>query len=255
MSNTTDFPHQKQKERIVDITITMTVILQCQTNFTAKNGLSCRDKVYLGVEQDLVIHQEFLIPGVLGGYLECIHFSELIWDIIGPVQPVFLIFSWSWTESLDKKRPVSEISVVHHLSSCWPTHRIPITVPKKVKATARMPRIEIRKQNTSSNKILPFPWLLPDGYFKKSIQYTEVCTSRSSWYVWELSWIGIQEDAIINLCQFSPIVISNSVQKIPINQHSFFMQKFPVFAFFGVTPQKNFKSPPIWQYWRQQPSP
>ena len=32
----------------------------------------------LGVEQDFVIHQEFLIPGVLGGYLECIHFSELI---------------------------------------------------------------------------------------------------------------------------------------------------------------------------------
>ena len=33
----------------------------------------------VGVEQDFVIHQEFLIPGVLGGYLECIHFSELIW--------------------------------------------------------------------------------------------------------------------------------------------------------------------------------
>ena len=32
----------------------------------------------VGVEQDFVIHQEFLIPGVLGGYLECIHFSELI---------------------------------------------------------------------------------------------------------------------------------------------------------------------------------
>ena len=33
----------------------------------------------IGVEQDFVIHQEFLIPGVLGGYLECIHVSELIW--------------------------------------------------------------------------------------------------------------------------------------------------------------------------------
>ena len=52
-------------------------------------------ELVLGVEQDLVIHQEFLIPGVLGGYLECIHFSELIWDIIRPVQPVFLILSWS----------------------------------------------------------------------------------------------------------------------------------------------------------------
>ena len=93
-----------------------------------------------------------------------------------------------------------------------------------MKATARMPRIEIRKQNTSSNKILPFPWLLPDCYFKKLIQYTELCISRSSWYVRELSWIGIQEDANIKPCQFLPIVISNSVQRIPINQHSFFIQ-------------------------------
>ena len=142
---------------------------------------------------------------------------------------MFLILSWGWTESLcqrlfDKKRPISEISVVPHLSSCWPIHRTPITVAKKVKATARMSRIEIRKQNTSSNKILPFPWLLPDCFFKKLIQYTELCISRSSWYVWELSWIRIQEDANIKPCQFLPIVISNSVQRIPINQHSFFIQ-------------------------------
>ena len=32
-------------------------------------------------------------------------------------------------------------------------------------------------------------------------------------------------------------------------------KKLPVFAFFGVTPQKNFKCPPIGQYWRQRPSP
>ena len=32
----------------------------------------------LGVEQDLGILQEFLIPGVLWGYLECIHFPEII---------------------------------------------------------------------------------------------------------------------------------------------------------------------------------
>ena len=31
----------------------------------------------LGVEQDLAILQEFLIPGVLWGYLECIHFPEI----------------------------------------------------------------------------------------------------------------------------------------------------------------------------------
>ena len=31
----------------------------------------------VGVEQDLAISQEFLIPGVLWGYLECIHFPEI----------------------------------------------------------------------------------------------------------------------------------------------------------------------------------
>ena len=86
-----------------------------------------------------------------------------------------------------------------------------------------MPSIWIRKQNTSSNKILPFPWLLPDSYFKKLIQYTEFCTSRSSWYVWELSWIGIQEDAVIKLCQFLPVVIFTPGQRISINHH-FFIQ-------------------------------
>ena len=33
--------------------------------------------VMVGVEQDLAILQEFLIPGVLWGYLECIHFPEI----------------------------------------------------------------------------------------------------------------------------------------------------------------------------------
>ena len=32
---------------------------------------------HIGVEQDLAILQEFLIPGVLWGYLECIHFPEI----------------------------------------------------------------------------------------------------------------------------------------------------------------------------------
>ena len=31
----------------------------------------------LGVAQDLAIVQEFLIPGVLWRYLECIHFPEI----------------------------------------------------------------------------------------------------------------------------------------------------------------------------------
>ena len=31
----------------------------------------------LGVAQDLAILQEFLIPGVLWGYLECTHFPEI----------------------------------------------------------------------------------------------------------------------------------------------------------------------------------
>ena len=31
----------------------------------------------LGVELDLAILQEFLIPGVLWGYLECLHFPEI----------------------------------------------------------------------------------------------------------------------------------------------------------------------------------
>ena len=34
-------------------------------------------QLILGVEQDLAILQEFLIPGVLWGYLECIHFPEI----------------------------------------------------------------------------------------------------------------------------------------------------------------------------------
>ena len=33
--------------------------------------------VWLGVEQDLAILHEFLIPGVLWGYLECTHFPEI----------------------------------------------------------------------------------------------------------------------------------------------------------------------------------
>ena len=41
-------------------------------------GVEGEEAKEVGVEQDFVIHQEFLIPGVLGGYLECIHFSELI---------------------------------------------------------------------------------------------------------------------------------------------------------------------------------
>ena len=32
----------------------------------------------LGVERDIAVLQEFLIPGVLWGYFECIHFSEII---------------------------------------------------------------------------------------------------------------------------------------------------------------------------------
>ena len=32
----------------------------------------------LGVERECVILQEFLISGVLWGYLECIHFYEII---------------------------------------------------------------------------------------------------------------------------------------------------------------------------------
>ena len=31
----------------------------------------------IGVEQDLAILQEFLIPGVLWGFLDCIHFPEI----------------------------------------------------------------------------------------------------------------------------------------------------------------------------------
>ena len=36
-----------------------------------QNGPKCRG------EQDPVILQEFLIPGVLWGYLECVHFPEI----------------------------------------------------------------------------------------------------------------------------------------------------------------------------------
>ena len=34
--------------------------------------------IMIGVERDIAVSQEFLIPGVYWGYLECIHFSEII---------------------------------------------------------------------------------------------------------------------------------------------------------------------------------
>ena len=39
---------------------------------------SLKTRSRLGVERDIAVLQEFLIPGVLWGYFECIHFSEII---------------------------------------------------------------------------------------------------------------------------------------------------------------------------------